>query len=44
MKSQKNTSYLQVNIIGRDLVLLIAGAAAIALAFGTLVVLAVSRF
>jgi hypothetical protein len=44
MKSQKNIFYLQVNIIDRDLVLLIAGAAAIALAFGTLVVLAVSRF
>lgn len=35
---------LHINIIDRELVLVFATAAAIALAFGTLVVMAVSRF
>lgn len=43
MKPLKNI-HLSVNIIDRDLVLVLASAAAIALAFGTLVVMAVSRF
>jgi hypothetical protein len=34
---------LQLNIINRDLLLILVSAAAIALSFGTLVVMAVSR-
>ncbi len=44
MKSFKTQiSGLHLNIIDRDLLLVLASAAAIALAFGTLVVMAVSR-
>lgn len=43
MKPLKTIPQLHINIIDRDLVLVLAGAAAIALAFGTLVVMAVSQ-
>lgn len=43
MRALKNIPQLHLNIIDRDLLLVLACAAAIALAFGTLVVMAVSR-